>query len=126
MKRGVALGILFAMVMTAGPTLAQTFGLSPTDHTFKIDWNPTTTRRGQPAIEGYVVNQTGYAFRGVEVAVDGTDTSGGPLPTTIIPVNGEVSGYDRLYFKGALKAAGRDYRVTLRSYERFGGGGGGM
>lgn len=122
MKRGVALGILFAVVMTAGTTLAQ-FGVSPTDQTFKITWNPTTTRRGQPAIEGYVVNQTGYSYRQIQLAVDGTDASGGPLPTTIVQVNGEVSGLDRLYFKNALVAAGRDYRVTVRSYERFGGGG---
>ncbi len=123
-RRGLILGILLAMWATAGTAVAQNFGLSPTDRTFQVTWNPTTTRRGAPAIEGYVVNQTGYPYRQIILAVDGTDTSGRALATTLIYVNGEVTAFDRLYFKDAVPQAGGNYRVTVNSYERANGGGG--
>ena len=123
-KRGLAVGILLAMWATAGTTFAQSFGVPPGDRTFQVTWSPATTRRGQPGIEGYVVNQTGYAYRRIELAVDGTDAGGRPLATTIVYVNGEVGPFDRAYFKNALPGTGSNYRVTVSSYERFGGGGG--
>ena len=123
-KRGLVLGILLAMLATAGTALAQSFGISPTDRTFKVTWDTTTTKRGQPAIEGYVVNQTGYVYRQIILAVDGTDASGRALATTLIYVNGDVTAFDRLYFKNALPQAGDNYRVTVNSYERANGGGG--
>src|SRR5262249_21762732 len=123
--RGLALGILLALVTTAGPTFAQSFGADQTDRSLQITWNPTT-RRGQPAIEGYVVNKSGWSYRRIELAINGTDGSGRTLPTTFAYVNGEISPYDRGYFRTALPAAGDNYQVTIRSYERFGGGAGGM
>ncbi len=123
-RRGLMLGMLLAMLAPAGTTLAQNFGAPPADQTFQVSWNPATTRRGEPAIEGYVVNRTGYAFRRITLAVDGTDASGRALGTTLIDVNGEVTAFDRLYFKKALPQAGGTYRVTVNSYERsFGSGG---
>ena len=121
--RGVALGILLALMTTAAATFAQDFGSNQTDRSLQVTWNPTT-RRGQPAIEGYVVNKTGWSFRRIELAIDGTDGSGRALPTTLFYVNGEVGPYDRAFFRNALPAAGDKYEVTVRSYERFGGGGG--
>ncbi len=121
--RGLALAMMLTMLATAGTALAQSFGTSPSDRIFKVTWNAATTRRGEPAIEGYVANQTGYSYRFIELAVDGSDAAGQPLPTTTFVVNGEVSPGDRLYFKNAVPQAGANYRVTVRSYERFGGGG---
>jgi hypothetical protein len=121
--RGLALAMMLTTLATTGTALAQGFG-AQTDRTFQVTWNATTTRRGQPAIEGYVANQTGYSYRFIELAVDGTDSAGRPLPTTNFFVNGEVSPGDRIYFKNAVPQAGANYRVTVRSYERFGGGGG--
>jgi len=122
--RGLALAMMLTTLATAGTALAQGFGSSPDDRTFQITWNATTTRRGEPAIEGYVTNQTGYSYRLIVLAVDGTDSAGGPLPTTTFYVNGEVSPRDRIYFKNAVPQAGANYRVTVRSYDRFGGGAG--
>ena len=122
--RGLALALMLITLATTGTALAQSFGTSPTDRVLQITWNATTTKRGQPAIEGYVVNQTGYSYRLIELAVDGTDSTGQPLPTTLFYVNGEVSAGDRIYFKNAVPQAGANYRVTVRSYERFGGGAG--
>jgi len=121
--RGLALTMMLATLATTGTALAQ-FGASPEDRTFQVTWNATTTRGGQPAIEGYVANKTGYSYRFIVLAADGTDSAGGPLPTTSFYVNGEVSPGDRLYFKNAVPQAGANYRVTVRSYERFGGGSG--
>ena len=122
--RGLALAMMLIMLATTGTALAQSFGTSPDDRTFQVTWNAATTRRGEPAIEGYVANQTGYSYRFIELAVDGSDAAGQPLPTTTFYVNGEVSAGDRIYFKNAVPQAGANYRVTVRSYERFGGGAG--
>jgi hypothetical protein len=122
--RGLALTMMLTTLATTGTALAQSFGASPDDRTFQVTWNATTTRRGQPAIEGYVANKTGYSYRLIVLAVDGTDAAGRPLPTTTFYVNGEVSAGDRIYFKNAVPQAGANYRVTVRSYERFGGGAG--
>jgi len=122
--RGLALAMMLIMLATTGTALAQSFGTSPDDRTFQVTWNAATTRGGQPAIEGYVANKTGYSYRFIVLAVDGTDAAGRPLPTTTFYVNGEVSAGDRIYFKNAVPQAGANYRVTLRSYERFGGGAG--
>ena len=122
--RGLALAMMLIMLATTGTALAQSFGTSPDDRTFQVTWNAATTRGGQPAIEGYVANKTGYSYRFIVLAVDGTDAAGRPLPTTTFYVNGEVSAGDRLYFKNAVPQAGANYRVTVRSYERFGGGAG--
>ncbi len=123
MKRWLALGILLALLTTAATTVAQGFGSNQADRSLQVTWNPTT-RRGQPAIEGYVVNQTGWAYRRIELAVDGTDGGGRPLPTTIVYVNSEIGPYDRGFFRSAVPAAANTYQVTVRFYERFGGGGG--
>jgi len=122
--RGLALTMMLIILATTGTALAQSFGASPDDRTFQVTWNATTTRGGQPAIEGYVANKTGYSYRLIVLAVDGTDAAGRPLPTTTFYVNGEVSAGDRIYFKNAVPQAGANYRVTVRSYERFGGGAG--
>ena len=123
-RRGLALAVMLITLAAAGTALAQGFGASASDRVFQVTWNAATTRRGQPAIEGYVANQTGYSYRFIELAIDGTDSAGRPLPTTIFVINGEVSAGDRLYFKNAVPQAGANYRVTVRSYERFGGGAG--
>jgi len=122
--RGLALAMMLIMLATTGTALAQSFGTSPDDRTFQVTWNAATTRGGQPAIEGYVANKTGYSYRFIVLAVDGTDAAGRPLPTTTFYVNGEVSAGDRIYFKNVVPQAGANYRVTVRSYERFGGGAG--
>jgi len=122
--RGLALAMMLIMLATTGTALAQSFGTSPDDRTFQVTWNAATTRGGQPAIEGYVANKTGYSYRFIVLAVDGTDAAGRPLPTTTFYVNGEVSAGDRIYFKNAVPQAGANSRVTVRSYERFGGGAG--
>jgi hypothetical protein len=122
--RGLALGLWLTTLATTETAFAQSFGASPTDSVFQVTSNATTTRRGEPAIEGYVANRTGYSYRFIVLAVDGTDAAGRPLPTTTFYVNGEVSPGDRIYFKNAVPQAGANYRVTVRSFERFGGGAG--
>src|SRR5213594_599635 len=122
--RGLALAMMLTTLATTGTALAQSFGTSPDDRTFQVTWNAATTRGGQPAIEGYVANKTGYSYRFIVLAVDGTDAAGRPLPTTTFYVNGEVSAGDRIYFKNAVPQAAANYRVTVRSFERFGGGAG--
>src|SRR2546425_11079393 len=88
--RGLAVAMMLTTLATTGTALAQGFGASPSDRVFQVTWNAATTKRGQPAVEGYVANQTGYSYRFIELAVDGTDTGGGPVPTTTFLVNREV------------------------------------
>src|SRR2546422_572558 len=61
--RGLALAMMLTTLATTGTALAQGFGASPSDRVFQVTWNAATTKRGQPAVEGYVANQTGCSFR---------------------------------------------------------------
>src|SRR2546428_12438408 len=83
-RRGLALAVMLITLAAAGTALAQGFGASASDRVFQVTWNAATTRRGQPAIEGYVANQTGYSYRFIELAVDGTDAGGRPLPRPLL------------------------------------------
>ena len=107
-RRGLALAVMLITLAAAGTALAQGFGASASDRVFQVTWNAATTRRGQPAIEGYVANQTGYSYRGIELAVDGTDTGGRPLPTTTFIHVDSLGVYDAPYPGGNLV-------TTLRS-----------
>ena len=122
MKQWLALAILVGIVTTTETTLAQNFGTDPTEAFFRLSWNVIPTKRGRPEIEGYVLNQTGASYRWIELAIETIDADGRPLGTATVHVNSELAPYDRLYFESPLPAAGSKYRVTVRSYERFGGG----
>src|SRR2546429_9410532 len=100
--RGLAVAMMLTTLATTGTALAQGFGASASDRVFQVTWNAATTRRGQPAIEGYVANQTGYSYRFIELAVDGTDAGGRALPTTTFIVNGEGAAGERLVFKNVV------------------------
>jgi len=125
MRRWLPLAVLASVVLGFGTVAAQNLGTDQGAAIFRVAWNATITRHGQPAVEGYVTNQSGYSYRAIQIAIDGSDADGRPLPTTVAWVNGEVSPKDRLYFRTAVPA-GKDYRVAVRSWERFGGGAGGM
>src|SRR2546430_13884882 len=111
-RRGLALAVMLITLAAAGTALAQGFGASASDRVFQVTWNAATTRRGQPAIEGYVANQTGYSYRGIELAVDGTDTGGRPPPPPTLLLHGGGAAGDPPHFKNTRPPAGANQPGT--------------
>jgi hypothetical protein len=116
--RRVAIALAFLLVPAA--VVAQT--VSPGDD-ISVSWSPATTRGGSPAIEGYVDNRSGWWLRRVQLDVEALDPAGGVVRREVVHVDGDVPPGSHIYFKRPVQGAA-SYRVTIRWYERFRGGGG--
>jgi hypothetical protein len=93
------------------------------DARLSIDWEAGQTRKGQPVIRGYVINDYGRPASDVRVLVEVLDAAGQPIERQAGFVFGTVPGNGgRSYFEVPLRTAGAGYRVTITAYDWRGGG----
>lgn len=113
----IALGVMAAPLTLAAQSLSDDSAAR-----FRVSANPITTTRGKPAIEGYVVNETGLVYRRVVLAIDIRDAEGRSLQTALVILNDHIRGNDRVYYRATVPVAGSSYVVRVQSYEVFMGG----
>ena len=127
MKTISAVVLAMAAILAVGPgqgPAAAAITPSGIDARIRLDWEAGTTRRGQPVIEGYVLNDYGRPAANVRLLVETLDGSGAVVAHTVGFVHGLVHHNDRTYFEVPLKASGASYRVTVTALDWRAGGSG--
>src|SRR5262245_36685260 len=109
----------------AGTAWAQGFGSAAPDRWFRVEAEGAQGRGGRPVVRGYVYNDYGVSAGRVLLQVETLDAGGQVVARSLVPADGTVPGYGRLYFEGPVSAAGAKYRVTVYYYEWLHRGGGG-
>jgi len=109
----------------AGAAWAQGFGSAAPDRFFRVESEGGQGRGGRPVVRGYLHNDYGVAAGRVLLQVETLDASGQVVARSLVPVDGTVPGFGRLYFEGPVTAAGARYRVTVYYFEWLNRGGGG-
>ena len=108
-----------------GAAWAQGFGSAAPERFFRVEAEGGQGRSGRPIVRGYVHNDYGVAAGRVLLQVETIDASGQVVARSLVPADGTVPGFGRLYFEGPVSAAGARYRVTVYYYEWLHRGGGG-
>ena len=108
-----------------GAAWAQGFGSAAPDRFFRVEAEGGQGRGGRPVVRGYVHNDYGVSAGRVLLQVETLDASGQVVARSLVPVDGAVPGFGRLYFEGPVTAAGARYRVTVYYFEWLNRGGGG-
>lgn len=110
-----------AMVMVLGLVGgARAQGLAPLvvggESYFTVEWN-AVERKGQPHVEGYVRNESGFGMMRVQVLVDALDAGGRIVGQRIEWVPGGLTPGSRAYFITRAPAAGATYRVRIFAFD---------
>lgn len=107
----VMVAAVLLLVTGAGGAWAEPL-LAGADQLFRLDWQASQGRGGQPVVEGYVLNTGRYQAERMQVQVEGLDGSGRVVHTTTAYVMGAISPGQQGYFRLAAPAA-QTYRVQV-------------
>ena len=124
MIRITAFVVALAMGLAVGACWAQGFGSATPERYFRVEAEGGQGRGGRPVVRGYLYNDNAKAAGQVPVAVESLDAAGQAINRSILPLDGIVPAFNRLYFDIRIPTAGVSYRVSVYYYEWLKGGGG--
>jgi hypothetical protein len=122
--RITALVLPLAMGLAVSAGWAQGFGSATPERYFRVEAEGGQGRGGRPVVRGYIYNDNFQAAGRVQVAVESLDAAGQVINRSILPLDGIVPAFNRLYFDIPVPTAGATYRVSVYYYEWLRGGGG--
>lgn len=119
MRRRPAAAALVIVLGLMGSVHAQ--GLTPLvvggESYFTLEWNGVE-RKGQPHVEGYVRNDSGFGMTRVQVLVEALDAGGRVVGQRIEWVApGGLNPGTRAYFITRAPAADASYRVRIFAFD---------
>ena len=114
-----AVGVLVALVVGTG-VRAQHLGESRASQ-FRVVWQAEVSKALGPVVQGSVYNDWIYPVRHVQLRIQGLDGSVAVKEETYKFVLGDIGPGSRAYFVAPVPAA-VEYRVSVHSFERIGGG----
>lgn len=117
--RWLAVAVLVVLVVVM-PVHAQHFG-EPGASQFRMVWQAEVSRALGPTVQGSVYNDWIYLVRHVQLKIQAMDGSGTVKGETYRFVLGDIGPGSRAYFMAPVPAAA-EYRVSVFSFERIGGG----
>jgi hypothetical protein len=106
---------LVLLALAVGMTSARPQSSALAERDFRVEWEPRQTVQGS-AVSGYVYNTSAMTAAKVRVLIQGLDTSGRPVNSTIGYVIGTVPAFNRTYFEVCAPSA-ISYRVSISSFE---------
>lgn len=115
-------GLFASALLLAGPASAQDRQGGSAVPGLSASGTPVPC--GRPAIEGYIVSDSGRWFRRVILRVEALDPSGGVTASGIAHVDPPIPPGSHVYFMAPAPAAAGAYRLTVLSAEGFGGASG--
>lgn len=119
MRTGLAAGGVLVVLVIATGVCAQPVG-DPGAAQFRVVWQAEASRALGPVVQGSVYNDTIYAVRHVQLRIQALDGSAVKEETYKF-VLGDIAPGSRGYFVARVPAAA-EYRVSVVSFERIGGG----
>lgn len=119
----VVVALTMALAVSAG--WAQGFGSATPERYFRVETESGQRRSGRPVVRGYIYNDGPQAAGRVQLAVESLDAAGQVINRSILPLDGIVPAFNRLYFDIRVPTAGASYRVGVYYYEWLKGGGAG-
>lgn len=123
--RTKALMVALAMGLAVSTGWAQGFGSATPERYFRVEAEGGQGRGGRPVVRGYAYNDGAQAAGRVQLAVESLDAAGQVINRSILPLDGIVPAFNRLYFDIRVPTAGASYRVSVYYYEWLKGGGSG-
>lgn len=114
-----AVGVLVVLVVGTG-VHAQHLG-EPSASQFRVVWQAEVSKALGPVVQGSVYNDWIYPVRHVQLRIQGLDGSAAVKEETYKFVLGDIGPGSRAYFVAPVPAAA-EYRVSVHSFERIGGG----
>jgi hypothetical protein len=115
---GVA-GALLVLAVAVASGGAQSLG-EPGASQFRVVWQAEASRALGPVVQGSVYNDWIYPVRHVQLRIQALEGATVKEETYKF-VLGDIAPGSRAYFLARVPAAG-DYRVSVVSFERIGGG----
>ena len=116
----VVVAVTMALAVSAG--WAQGFGSAAPERYFRVETESGQRRSGRPVVRGYVYNDNAQAAGRVQLVVETLDAAGQVTNRSILPLDGIVPAFNRLYFDIPVPTAGASYRVSVYYYEWLKGG----
>jgi hypothetical protein len=91
---------------------------------FKLDWQ-VGERRGNPVLNGYLVNDSPYPVTAIRLLVDALDEGGNVVAqrVTWLP-GGTLTPFSRTYFEVPAPGLSAKYQVRVFAFDRIEGGDG--
>ena len=123
--RRTALVLALAMGLAVSTGWAQGFGSAAPERYFRVEAEGGQGRSGRPIVRGYIYNDNPQAAGRVQLAVESLDGAGQVINRSILPLDGVVPAFNRLYFDIRVPTAGTSYRASVYYYEWLKGGGSG-
>ena len=122
--RITALLLALEIGVAVSPSWAQGFGSAAPERYFRVEAEGGQGRSGRPVVRGYIYNDNPQAAGRVQLAVESLDAAGQVINRSILPLDGVVPAFNRLYFDIPVPTAGASYRANVYYYEWLKGGGG--
>ena len=113
---------LGGVLLLATTAAAQNFAAVGWEKFFRLEWE-AGAHRDRPMVSGHVVNEYGAPATRIQLLVEGLDSSGAVVATTVAYVFSEVQPGGRAYFEVPAPGPSGTYRVRLLSWERIEAGG---
>lgn len=123
MHGGPGLAAAAALLLITGCAVGTADrGLEPLvvgwEQLFKLDWQ-AVSRNGHVAVEGYLVNDSPYTVRQIQLLVDSLDAGGNVLAQQVSWAGGGVvEPFSRIYFHAPVPRPAPRYRVRVFAYDR--------
>jgi hypothetical protein len=118
---------LFLVLVAVAPATADMKILQPHDPTweriFKLNWQ-AGEKKGQPVVEGYVVNNSPYTIGQVQLLVDALDENGNTIAQKVSWLASDaMEPFSRRYFEVPAPAPAPRYQIRVYSFDRIEGPG---
>jgi hypothetical protein len=114
-----------AVSLAASAGWAQGFGSATPERYFRVEAEGGQGRGGRPVVRGYIYNDNPQAAGRIQLVVESLDAAGQVTNRAILPLDGVVPAFNRLYFDIRVPMAGTSYRASVYHYEWLKGGGSG-
>jgi hypothetical protein len=120
-----AKSLVLAALMVVAPVtaFAQSYAIQGIEHYIRVESSSTSQGRRGPVVWGYIYNAYGQNADRVRLAIEGLDSNGQVISTTIGEVLGTAPALTRTYFEVPVPGGASQYRVRVLSFDPMGRGG---